>query len=144
MNESMDNISLISEDTTGVRSRSLSAARRPMSAKKIRSPRSGGGSFLGKLRNRLAHAPDAVSVSDSLCSGVLRGDFAGSSIVSQGGSAGSTSFSVGASGRSVGSTIGNSTKIPPRATPPLPGGVADFNSNIDGKVSNDQSLTSIL
>mmetsp|Transcript_20423 Transcript_20423/g.43797 ORF Transcript_20423/g.43797 Transcript_20423/m.43797 type:complete len:702 (+) Transcript_20423:58-2163(+) len=124
----------------------------------------GGGGLLRKLRGsirRSAANPDDVSVSDSMCSSDLRGEFdvasgvgnsftGGGAAVNTRSSTGTTDMGTGNrfAGVSIGNMSGRSSKSigATTAAPPLPGGVADFNQNfnqnVNRKPSNEHSLTS--
>mmetsp|Transcript_259 Transcript_259/g.452 ORF Transcript_259/g.452 Transcript_259/m.452 type:complete len:672 (-) Transcript_259:206-2221(-) len=125
-----------SRSTSRYRPQSSSQSVTSSSSSTMKSSRSRRG-FFGKLRSGgFGQGPDDISVSDSLCSGVLRGEFqTGKTMGGSSTSAYSSNNSVGEAGRSF---AYSASAVP---TPPIPGGVADFNLNNFSRIpSNDQSI----
>ncbi|KAL7536221.1 hypothetical protein ACHAXR_007004 [Thalassiosira sp. AJA248-18] len=126
-----DDISVLSDDKASSRRSSLPAPPLPQSASF--SPQSKKSPFMKRIRKLSQKGGgsggiDDVSVSDSLCSGVIRDAIGGSSARSLGGSA-RTASSAWASLRDIGDSIGATGRSASSAPLVLPGGVADFNNN---------------
>mmetsp|Transcript_5664 Transcript_5664/g.12431 ORF Transcript_5664/g.12431 Transcript_5664/m.12431 type:complete len:680 (+) Transcript_5664:192-2231(+) len=155
-----DDVSIVSEggrnflsrarSTTRIRSRSRNRSSSQSVTSNSSSMRSASRgrarSFFGSFRRGVGGNPDDASISDSLCSGVLGGEFDSASSVGNSFSGGrrrsesvvGSTKSIGASGRSAYSAAMN---------PPIPGGVADFNQNFDAnfdrKPSEGNSIQSL-